>query len=391
MLSISATFDSGNIEVNSIDNDKGNVELKIRDDPFSSFEQTTFKQWFHFRSSGCGGREVCYSIINAGDCAYPEGFQDYTVCTSYDRKYWFRLPTSYNQEGEGAGALRWTHTAEHDQVYFAYFAPFSQEQHLDLLAECNAAGASLCTLGQSLDGRPLDMVTLGDGPLNVWAIARQHPGESQGAFWMQGFLRRLLDPHDALARSLLRLATFRVVPCMNPDGAFRGHLRTNAGGANLNREWRPTGDYEAPSLARSPEVLHVLAALHRHGCDMFMDLHGDEKLPFNFLSGSEGVPKWQHGPRLGDLQSLFVRTLMEASPDMQDQVKYPINAPGAANLSVASKHVAETFDCLSFTIEMPYKDTANQPCPTQGWCPERANRFGACFVSAVAAVLPQLR
>ena len=54
---------------------------------------------------------------------------------------------------------------------------------------------------------------------------------------MQGFLRRLLDPDDALARSLLRAATFRLVPCMNPDGAFRGHLRTNAGGANLNREW----------------------------------------------------------------------------------------------------------------------------------------------------------
>lgn len=54
---------------------------------------------------------------------------------------------------------------------------------------------------------------------------------------MQGFLRRLLDRDDALARSLRARATFRLVPCMNPDGAFRGHLRTNAGGANLNREW----------------------------------------------------------------------------------------------------------------------------------------------------------
>jgi hypothetical protein len=27
----------------------------------------------------------------------------------------------------------------------------------------------------------------------------------------------------------------------------------------------------------------------------------------------------------------------------------------------------------------------------QGWSPERANRFGAAFVSAVAAVLPNLR
>ena len=56
----------------------------------------------------------------------------------------------------------------------------SQEQHLDLLAECAtsaartpASASTVTTLGLSLDGRPLDMLTIGEGPLNVWAIARQ--------------------------------------------------------------------------------------------------------------------------------------------------------------------------------------------------------------------------
>ena len=44
---------------------------------------------------------------------------------------------------------------------------------------------------------------------------------------------------------------------------------------------------------------------------MFMDIHGDEALPFNFLSGSEGVPKWQDSPRLGLLQDTFVSALMQ--------------------------------------------------------------------------------
>ena len=35
---------------------------------------------------------------------------------------------------------------------------------------------------------------------------------------------------------------------MNPDGSYRGHLRTNASGANLNREWKK------PTLEHSPEV-----------------------------------------------------------------------------------------------------------------------------------------
>lgn len=50
------------------------------------------------------------------------------------------------------------------------------------------------------------------------------------------------------------------MPNVNPDGSIRGHLRTNAVGANLNREWKE------PSLERSPEVL--LSACHdsaRHG------------------------------------------------------------------------------------------------------------------------------
>src|SRR3546814_8300226 len=88
----------------------------------------------------------------------------------------------------------------------------------------------------------------GDGPLQVWLYARQHPGETMAEWWMEGALERLTDVADPVARSLRRKARFHIVPNINPDGSFRGHLRTNAAGVNLNREWH------APSLERSPEV-----------------------------------------------------------------------------------------------------------------------------------------
>ena len=65
---------------------------------------------------------------------------------------------------------------------------------------------------------------------------------------MQGLLNRLHDQHDALSKKLLRDAVFYVIPNMNPDGTWRGHLRTNAAGANLNREWAH------PTAEQSPEV-----------------------------------------------------------------------------------------------------------------------------------------
>ena len=40
--------------------------------------------------------------------------------------------------------------------------------------------------------------------------------------------------------------------------------------------WAPTGDYMAPTVERSPEVHAVLAAATAIGCDLFVDVHGDE-------------------------------------------------------------------------------------------------------------------
>lgn len=37
------------------------------------------------------------------------------------------------------------------------------------------------------------------------------------------------------------------------------------------------------------------------GCDLFMDCHGDETLPYNFVSGMEGCAVW--GPRIEGLFS----------------------------------------------------------------------------------------
>ncbi len=69
---------------------------------------------------------------------------------------------------------------------------------------------------------------------------------------------------------------------MNPDGSIRGHLRTNAIGVNLNREW------QSPSMERSPEVFFVRERMLETGVDMCLDIHGDEAIPYNFVAGSAG-------------------------------------------------------------------------------------------------------
>jgi len=186
---------------------------------------------------------------------------------------------------------------------------------------------------------------------------------------------------------------------MNPDGAARGYLRTNAGGQNLNREWcdstyQPgnqdtTTIYQAPTLHRSPEVFHVLAKMDQTGVDAFLDVHGDEELPFNFLAGSEGCPNWS--PRLKALHGAFLASYNRANSDMNRKVAYDPDQPGHALMNICSNQIAKRFDCFGATLEMPFKDCLSNSDPERGWNPARARALGASVLDALSYVHPYLR
>ncbi|WP_372932274.1 M14 family metallopeptidase, partial [Shewanella putrefaciens] len=218
---------------------------------------------------------------------------------------------------------------------------------------------------------------------NIWITARQHPGETMAEWLVEGLINRLLDNDCPTAKSLLDKANFYIVPNMNPDGSVRGHLRTNAVGVNLNREW------QSPSLEKSPEVYHVVNKMKQIGVDLFYDVHGDEGLPYVFLAGCEGVPTYSD--RLAQLQADFSQALTLASADFQTQFGYAKDEPGQANLTVASNWVAQTFECLSNTLEMPFKDNNNLPDPFVGWSPERSIYLGEASLIAMLAVVDKLR
>ena len=326
-------------------------------------------QWFYFRATASEPGTVQYEIANAAAVSFPLAWEGTQVCASTDRKVWTRVDATTYDEERGALCWSYAHTASSPSVYFAYFDPYDYERQLDFVARCAAApGARVRSLGQTLDGRELDCVEVGHGPLHAWVIHRQHPGESQASFYAEGLLTRLLGltnsnaacSPDGLAVRLRQLYTFHVVPNINPDGAVRGHLRTNACGANLNREWcsgtyaaPATGDYAAPSLARSPEVYHTLSAMEATGVDAFVDVHGDETLPFAFVAGAEGCACW--GERIRALQGAFVASYARANPDMQSRFGYEVEPPLEGNMAVCSNAIAQRFDCLGVAHEMqPY-------------------------------------
>jgi murein tripeptide amidase MpaA len=125
------------------------------------------------------------------------------------------------------------------------------------------------------------------------------------------------------------------------------------------------------------------------GVDLFLDVHGDERNPYCFLAGCEGNPGYSE--RLRFLENLFEQSLCAANADFQDEYGYDRDEPGGGDLRTAGNWVGERFDCLSYTLEMPFKDNANAPDEVNGWSPERSMHLGASALESIAACLDALR
>jgi murein tripeptide amidase MpaA len=375
---ISSDFDSGNIEVVAL-NGPQDIQLAIRKDAHSDFYQ-----WFHFRLSGAAGQACKLVITNCGSSAYPGGWPDYQVRVSEDRITWRQAPTRYH-----AGQLTIDYTPTSNSAYFAYFTPYSMERHHDLVARIGQyENVSLDVLGQTLDGQDLDLITLhplsSAGPQrSIWVIARQHPGESMAEWCAEGLLERLVDLDDPVSKKLRQTCTFYVVPNMNPDGSRRGHLRTNAAGINLNREWA------TPTLEKSPEVYHVLNKMIATGCDFNLDMHGDESIPHNFIAGFDGIPSLTD--KQMRLLKRYIASLARISPDFQTKIGYEEAKPGKANMTMSTNALAERFGCLAMTLEMPFKDANDNPDPVHGWSGPRSKHLGRACLDALLDILPDLR
>lgn len=376
-MKISADFDSGNIEVKDTSNPR-HVLLAMRPDLRSHHFQ-----WFHFKVDGMTpGSRHDFSLVNAGQSAYAHAWTGYNAAASYDQVNWFRVPSRFDENG-----LHFGLEPTQSHIWFAYFEPYSRARHDALIRQAvEAAGAEVVATGKSLEGRDIPLLKVSRNPQaqrRVWIIAQQHPGEHMAEWFMEGIIERLKQRQDPELERLLDAADLYLVPNMNPDGAYRGHLRTNAAGKDLNRAW------QSASEAETPEVHFVQQQMRRIGVDLFLDIHGDEEIPHVFTAGCEGNPGYT--PRLAALEEEFRRRLVDMGAEFQTRYGYPRDEPGQANITLACNAVGLEFDCLSFTIEMPFKDHDDNPAPETGWNGKRSMKLGQDVLSVAAAMVHGLR
>jgi murein tripeptide amidase MpaA len=201
-------------------------------------------------------------------------------------------------------------------------------------------------------------------------------------WFMEGIIERLQE-NDPELQALLASADLYLVPHMNPDGSFHGHLRTNAHGKDLNRAWQDT----TPEL--SPEVFFVKEQMEKYGVDMFLDVHGDEEIPYVFTAACEGNPGYTD--KQAQLEADFRARLSGLTRDFQSKYGYPKSAPGQANMNLACNSVGERYKCLSLTLEMPFKDNDDAPDVVTGWSGQRSKQLARDVLTTLGQMVSVLR
>ncbi|MCX7090895.1 MAG: M14-type cytosolic carboxypeptidase [Legionellales bacterium] len=256
-MRVSAPQDSGNIVVIDTENAQ-DIHLKIRPD-----NQARAYQWFYFEVEGVENESFVINIDNAGGASYP-GWHDfgvmYRATASTDREHWSRLDTTYHQD---SGLLTIQGQLVTDRMAIAFFPPYSYARHLKLIEKARTIpNCTVSSLGQSVEGRDLTLLTVGSpgaNKKNIWVIARQHPGETMAEWYVEGLIDRLAQGDDL--SEFFADAVLYIVPNMNPDGSYHGNLRTNALGQDLNRQWDVSDN-----KAKAPEVLRAKSNLARRDC-----------------------------------------------------------------------------------------------------------------------------
>lgn len=237
--------------------------------------------WYFFRIDGARGK-VTIDLVNLpGEYNYKPNRGAVTKDT----------PAVYSENG-----VDWKHVEEFEYdaaeprmrlsvpahgkpVWIAHTPPYT-ERNLNALEKWakTKPGFRVETIGKTVDGRPLRLWTIGDGPRVAWLMFRQHSWETGSSWVAEGLVKQLLaNPPKHL--------TVKMFPLCDPDGVERGGVRFNKFGYDLNRNWDVNG------VEKMPEITAQRGAIKRwldsgKRIDLFYSLHNTETS--EYLEGPPG-------------------------------------------------------------------------------------------------------
>ena len=323
-LVFDANFESGNL--GRVAHRGGHeYDLHIRPDTCNVKQRI----WFYFSvRNASAGQRALFNVVN-----YSKGKSQLTAgMTPVVRRGsgpWVRVPKEdllyYRCPVRATGCIiTFSFTFEGPAAAvteFAYCYPYPLSQimrHTAAIARRSLRWCSVEQVGETAEGRPLELITIRDPGLQgtadapvptCFVTARVHPGETPASFMAQGLIDFLISDHPD-AQALRSRVVFKIIPCINPDGVYHGNYRCSATGFDLNRCYLEPKERLHPTVCRVKALLAELTADPFHDLSFYLDLHAHSSSSNLFLYGN-----WHEDPDRMAAQWVFPRLLAAHSDD----------------------------------------------------------------------------
>lgn len=343
------------------------------------------RMWFSFRFLNGAGRPVTFSLEDAlGTASAATWSVKRPVVSDDDGNTWARVRTA---RVDGTSFV-FEHTVRSASDWIALALPYDYSRWqavVDTLRNERWVEATT-VIGASIGGNPVELIQITDPTVpaanksGIWVVARQHPGEPEGSYMLEGFLRWLRGDSETAA-ALRAVAETYVVGFLNPDGVLAGNQRVNLAGLDLNRQWDTPDPASAPTIhALQREIQGYLA----RGGDVriLLDFHAAPGGRSNFFFYNDAATS--SGELFAEIQSLVVAAAV-ANPDF-----VPLSGSTARPTTGGARARSWAFDRLGthgLTVEASSNDVTYGPFAGQYATEARLSALGQAVGIAVAEVL----
>lgn len=356
------------------------IQFALRQDT-----NATTRYWFSFQVEEAAGRDLVFRTAAADNMYGAAGWNTKQPVASTDGgATWSRIVAT--EQTGGFFVFRYRPITNADRIALTLPYDFSRWLAYRSSIESDPWVQSSGTIGSSIEGNSVHMVEItdpavaSDSKAQVWAVARQHPGEPEGSYMIEGFTEWLLGDTPAAA-SLRSKARVFLVPFLNPDGVLAGNQRVNSAGLDMNRQWTN------PTQATAPTVMAAQAKMFEMendgtGIRIVLDFHGAPPARSNFFiyNDEASVP----APLFSEMQSLLTAAITTNTDfnTLGNSIARPIG-DGERTRSWAYQFLG----AHGLTIEASGVDTSYGPLAGQQMTEVRYMELGASVGQAVAEVL----
>jgi len=356
---------------------------------------------FYFRLDNCRDRKISLRIDGygpnrqqipsvtpyGGDDTFNEKFilMYSTDYQGHDWKPYEKAEYAYDAD---SASLTAEFTPGTDSIYFAWAVPWTMRNLQGLINRWEESEFfSWRTIGKSLEGRPIQALSITDFKVNnkqkkaVWITGTQHAYEMAAGPVTEGILNRLLDGSPG-SGELLKNYVYNIIPLVNPDGVTRGGYRYNMHDIDLNRNWDNLKGDDWDREISEPEVACVKDAIDEwvesYGTlDLFFDFHCLTAIAENLLmikATPESVPEG-----IKKEQDRFVSEFLQKRWFFNETTTLSV---GNGNGYIADKYSGKT-GVISFTPEHCLGFIRTADGEMQKATPELFRKLGGDYVELI--------